>query len=66
VKILVRQTNLLEVVLATHAGCGFPHFLHRGQQHSNKNGNDGDHHQKFNQGKGIPGFGTHVRILRLD
>src|SRR5262249_45319908 len=43
------QAHLLEVVRALGASSGFAHFLHGGHQQSDQDGNDGDHHEEFNQ-----------------
>ncbi len=46
--------HLLEVVAARHAGGGFPHLLHRGQQKTDENGDNRDHHQQLNEGEAGP------------
>jgi hypothetical protein len=43
------QSNLLEVVTATHATRGFPSRLNRRKQESHQNANDGDDDQQFNE-----------------
>ena len=45
------RADLFEIVLATGVGGCFPDFLDGGHQQANQDGNDGDHHQQFNQGK---------------
>jgi hypothetical protein len=34
-----------------HSPGGFAGLLHRGQQQGNQNGDDRDHHEKFDEGK---------------
>ena len=49
--VVSRQRDLLEVVLAAHAGGGGAHLLHGRQEHADEDGDDGDHHQHLNEGK---------------
>jgi hypothetical protein len=51
------QAYLFEVVLALHASRCFADFLDGGQQESNEDGYDGDHHQQLDQRKGRPSIG---------
>jgi hypothetical protein len=48
------KTELLEVVHALHAGGGIADFLYRRQEQANQNGNDGDHHEQFDQREATP------------
>src|SRR5690348_16887347 len=43
------QSELFEIVAALHAGGGLADLLHRGQQETDEDGNDGDHHQELDQ-----------------
>jgi hypothetical protein len=43
------QSDLLEVVLALDPGGGLAHLLHGGEQEPDQDGNDGDHHQQFDE-----------------
>jgi hypothetical protein len=43
--------DLPKVVLALRSRRRLAHFLHRGEQESDENGDDGDHHQQLDQGK---------------
>jgi hypothetical protein len=45
------QGKLVQVVLASRAGRRLPYSLHRCQQKTKKNGDDGDHHQQLDQRK---------------
>ena len=47
------QGDLLEIVLALQARRCFADFLHRGQKQANQDGDDGNHHQEFNEGKAV-------------
>ena len=49
VGVVRRQSNLLEVVLATHAAGGLADLLHRGQEQSNEDRDNGDDHQQLDQ-----------------
>src|SRR5262249_49792935 len=51
VEVVGGEGNLFEVVDALEAGGGFTHFLHRGHQEADQDGNDGDHNQELDQGK---------------
>jgi len=53
--VVAGKAELLEVVLALDAVCRFARPLHGGHQQTNEDGNDGDHHQQFNQGKPLAG-----------
>ena len=50
------HANLVEVVVALDARRRGPDFLHGGQQQPNQDGDDGNHHQEFDQREG--GSGT--------
>ena len=52
------EAELLQVVLALHPGRRLPHLLHGGEQQADQDGDDGDHHQQFDQGE--PGAGRSV------
>ena len=52
------QADLPEVVLAGGAVGGLAHPLHGQQEHANEDGDDGDHHQQFDQGE------THAPLHR--
>jgi hypothetical protein len=43
------QTNLLEVVAATHSSCGLSSRLDGRQKQANEDANDGNDDQKFHQ-----------------
>ena len=45
------QDDLLEFVDARNGASAFPRLLERGHQHGRQNGDDGDHHQKLDQGE---------------
>ena len=47
--IVHRQADLLEVVRALDAPGRLPGCLHRGQQESDQDGDDGDDYQQLNQ-----------------
>ena len=47
------QANLFQVVGATGLGCSFTNLLHRRQKQTNKNGNNGNHHQQLDQGESL-------------
>ena len=62
--VVKRQANLLEVVPAL-AGTGrLAGLLYRREQNGNEDGDDGNHHQQFNEGK-TPLPETHVRHLSI-
>ena len=46
-----RQSQLLQIVLTLRATCGFSRLLYSGKQKSHQDGNDGNHHQQFDQRK---------------
>jgi hypothetical protein len=48
------QPDLLEVVHALGACGRLAHFLDRGQEEADEDGNDGDHHQKLDQREAAP------------
>jgi hypothetical protein len=48
------QPNLLQVILALHATCGFARRLYGWQQQAHQNSDNRDHHQKFHQSETIP------------
>src|SRR5207249_1723110 len=52
VEVVHRQPDLLEVVARLHAGGGLAHLLHCGQQQADQDGNDGNHHQQFDEREG--------------
>jgi hypothetical protein len=60
------KSNLLQIVFALRAAARFSGSLDRGQQQSDQNANDRDHHQEFHERKGslttFP-FNVH-RLLR--
>ena len=47
------DADLLEVVAALQAGAGLADLLHGRQEESDEDGDDGDHHQKFDEREGI-------------
>src|SRR5207248_10932431 len=47
------QGELLEVVRATHAGGRLADLLHGRQEQTDQYGDDGDHHQKFDERKRV-------------
>ena len=49
--ILNGKTELLEVVLARHAGGGFAHFLDGGEQKPDQNGDDSNNDQQLDERK---------------
>ena len=49
--IVQSQPHLFQVVGTLGAGSSFPNALHRRNQQTHQNRNDGNHHQQFNQGK---------------
>ena len=60
------QTDLLEIVDALGAAGGFASRLHGGQEQRDQDGDDGDHHQKLDQGKTLRAAGCtnfHEQIL---
>src|SRR5262249_11092992 len=48
------QAELVQVVAALDAAGRLAGLLHRRQQQSDEDGDDGDHHQEFDQGEGVP------------
>jgi len=46
------QPDLLEIVLALHAGGGFADLLDRGQQEPDEDRDDGDHDEQLDQREG--------------
>jgi hypothetical protein len=57
--IVHRQSDLLEVVRALRSLGSFPGGLHRRQQESDENSNDGDHHQQLDERERPP---LHMRL----
>ena len=54
VRVMIRvdsDADLFEVVPAFDAAAGLTHLLNRGQQQSDENGDDCDHHQQLDQRK---------------
>src|SRR5579875_51521 len=49
--VLYGKAELLEVILTLHAVSSFTDFLHRWQEQTNQDGNDGDDHQQLDQCK---------------
>src|SRR5437588_647930 len=49
-----RDSQLFEVVGASHAVGGLAHLLHRREQEADEDRDDGDHHQELDQSKGAP------------
>ena len=45
------QSELLDVVLAAHAGRGLAHLLNSRQQQADQDRDDGDHHEQLDQRK---------------
>jgi hypothetical protein len=48
------HSDLLEVVLATHAARGLAYFLHGGEQHPDQDGDDGNDHEQLDQCESAP------------
>jgi hypothetical protein len=55
VVVVVRQRNVVQVVLALRPPSGFTSHLHSRQQQTDQNCNDRDHDQQFDQGKSLTG-----------
>src|SRR5205814_2958133 len=53
-EVVHRQADLLEVVAALRASGRLADFLHSGYQEPDEDGNDGDHHQQFDEGETAP------------
>src|SRR5439155_13899995 len=53
--VVQRQPDLLEVVLALRPGRRLAHLMNRRQQEADEDGDDGDHHQQFDQRERGPG-----------
>lgn len=51
------RAELLKAIRALGSGCGFANLLDSGQQESNQDSNDCDHHEEFNKGKRRPSTG---------
>src|SRR5690606_25032412 len=47
--VVQRQPDLFEVIFALRAASGFSGLLHRRQQQSDEDRDDGDHHEQFDQ-----------------
>jgi hypothetical protein len=45
------KAELFEVVFALRSASGFASLLNGGQQERHKDGDDGDHHEEFDEGK---------------
>ena len=64
-----READLLEVVRAAHTSGRLTDLLDGGQQQTNQDRDDGDHHQEFDQREpdaGSPSTGTsHVRTSSM-
>ena len=58
-----RQCPLLDVVGAFHSARGFPRRLYCRKEKPDQNSDDGDHHQKLDQGK--PRFGLTVHYFNF-
>lgn len=54
------QVQLFGIILTNGALCRFPGAGQGGQQQRGQDRNDGDHHQKLNQGKSGP---FHVEVI---
>jgi hypothetical protein len=48
------ECNLLEVVAATHPRRRFANLLHGGEQQTDKDGDNCNHHQQFDEREGVP------------
>jgi hypothetical protein len=46
-----RESNLLQIVFALRTPGRFPRLLNRWQQQGDQHADDGNHHQKLDQGK---------------
>jgi hypothetical protein len=65
--VLGRQTDLLEVVAATHAVGRFADLLDGGEQEADQHGNDGDDHQQLDQRKSRATMESdHVVLLKRE
>ena len=51
VEVMQGEADLLQVVFALDAIGGLAHLLHGRQQQADEHGNDGNHHQQFDQSK---------------
>jgi hypothetical protein len=54
VVVVTGQADVVEIVAALSATGGFACLLHGRQQERDENGDDGDHHQQFDEGEGGP------------
>ena len=48
------EGELLEVVLTLQPGGRLPDFLHGGQKEADEDCDDGNYHEQFDQGEGVP------------
>ena len=58
----LRKVLLLDVVDADGSFAGILRLGQGGQQQGGKDGDDGDHHQQFNQRECAFGFGVHIDV----
>lgn len=47
--VVQRETDLLEMILALRAACSFARLLHGRQEQGDQDGNNSNHHQKFDE-----------------
>src|SRR5580700_1788657 len=47
--VVLRQGHLFEIVAALRSPCGFARRLDGGEQECDQDGDDGDHHQEFDE-----------------
>jgi hypothetical protein len=61
-----RKRQLFEIILALSASGSFASLLHCRQQQGYQDGNDGNHHQKFDQGETAvrSGQGSHTCLRK--
>ena len=50
--VVAGQADLLEIVGALRAAGGLAHVLHGRQEQADQDGDDGDHHQQFDEREG--------------
>jgi len=62
-EVMAGQPKLLEIVGRAHPGGCNPHLLDSGQQQGDQNTNDGNYHQKFDQGEARTVFAIHGPYL---
>ena len=61
--VLCRNTHLLQIIAALTAAGSFAGSLHGRQEKRNQDGDDGDHHQQFNERKSPAQSGSYTFTL---